>query len=166
MIAENIENIDKNNIIICEPIKNSIILHSNFYKIIYSNNYMSLNGLYILFKLNKINIIKDKIIFDISSNKSTVESICDFEKLLLNLITAVSKNKVYKIKEYFNNNCIKYCTNNTNLINSYNNNNFKNISKDTNFFILKISGIWETKENIGVTFKIISVNKYFNGLKF
>ena len=45
MFAEDLENIDYNNIIICDPIKNSIIDYSSFYKIIYSNSYISYNGL-------------------------------------------------------------------------------------------------------------------------
>ena len=64
MFAENIEDIDFNNIIINEPIKNSVIDHSNFYKVIYSNKNITLNGLFCLFKLNNINIVKDKILLN------------------------------------------------------------------------------------------------------
>jgi len=61
MFAEDLENIDYNNIIICDPIKNSIIDYSSFYKIIYSNSYVSYNGVFTIFRVNnvtKIIIIK------------------------------------------------------------------------------------------------------------
>ena len=37
-----------------------------------------------------------------------------------------------------------------------------NIASNSNYhyFILKISGLWETRENIGMTFKIIKINNY------
>jgi len=53
-------------------------------------------------------------------------------------------------------------------MNKFNNfNNLKllsnsNIASNSNYhyFILKISGLWETRENIGMTFKIIKINNY------
>lgn len=152
MIAENIENINTNHIIICDPIKNSVMQYSNFYKIVYSNELISLNGLYILFKLHNINQNKEKILFYYSDNKTHIDKISDIENYILNLIYS-NKNKVYKISELLNNGFIKYCYNDSSINNiNYNNNKYSNKS-----LILKISGLWETKENIGVTFKIILV---------
>jgi len=152
MIAENIENINTNHIIICDPIKNSVMQYSNFYKIVYSNELISLNGLYILFKLHNINQNKEKILFNYSDNKTHIDKISDIENYILNLIYS-NKNKVYKISELLNNGFIKYCYNDSSINNiNYNNNKYSNKS-----LILKISGLWETKENIGVTFKIILV---------
>lgn len=150
MIAENIDNINTNSIIICDPIKNSIMQYSNFYKIVYSNELLSLNGLYILFDLNKININKDKLIFNYSDNKDTIDKIAIIENYILNLI-ASNKNKIFKITELLSNGFIKYCSN------EINNNVYFNNMHDNKSLILKISGLWETKENIGVTFKIILI---------
>ena len=157
MIAENIENISTNNIIICDPIKNSIMQHSNFYKIVYSNNLLSLNGLYILFNLKMINQNKDKIIFNYLDNKFIIDQIAIIEEYILNLINS-NKNKIYKITELLTNGYIKYCYNdNLSYDNiSYNSINSTNSNKS---LILKISGLWETKENIGITFKIILIEK-------
>tara|TARA_X000000368_G_scaffold418956_1_gene421062 strand:+ start:8202 stop:8687 length:486 start_codon:yes stop_codon:yes gene_type:complete len=157
MIAENIENISTNNIIICDPIKNSIMQHSNFYKIVYSNNLLSLNGLYILFNLKMINQNKDKIIFNYLDNKFIIDQIANIEEYILNLINS-NKNKIYKITELLTNGYIKYCYNdNLSYDNiSYNSINSTNSNKS---LILKISGLWETKENIGITFKIILIEK-------
>jgi len=157
MIAENIENISTNNIIICDPIKNSIMQHSNFYKIVYSNNLLSLNGLYILFNLKMLNQNKEKIIFNYLDNKFIIDQIAYIEEYILNLINS-NKNKIYKITELLTNGYIKYCYNdNLSYDNiSYNSINSTNSNKS---LILKISGLWETKENIGITFKIILIEK-------
>tara|TARA_B100000945_G_C20120727_1_gene474696 strand:- start:101 stop:589 length:489 start_codon:yes stop_codon:yes gene_type:complete len=155
MIAENIHNIDTNNIIICDPIKNSIMQYSNFYKIIYSNELISLNGLYILFDLNKININKDKITFNYNDNKEIINKIELIEIHILNIIGS-NKNKIFKITELLSNGYIKYCYNDNN-INNINNIYYNNNYNNNKSLILKISGLWETKENIGVTFKIILI---------
>ena len=54
--------------------------------------------------------------------------------------------------------------NQNNSENNNENNSKKNITNlDNNkLFILKLSGIWETKDNLGLTFKIILVNKYID----
>ena len=164
MFAENLENIDYNNIILCDPIKNSIIDHSNFYKIIYSNNFISYNGLYALFSINNIEIIKDKIVFsnNNNNNNNTLNDLIKLEEYILKLCNKFKiKNINYKLKDYLTNNNFKFVYNddidkfkklNNKFLNNFNNNNF----------ILKISGLWETKENIGMTFKIVKINNYLS----
>ena len=154
MIAEHINDIDTNSIIICDPIKNSAMQYSNFYKIVFSNEFISLNGLYIIFDLKKVHHNKDKLVFNYSDNKDAIDKIAYIEKYILDLIYS-NKNRIYELLTYGN---IKYSYNDTpiNVGNKigYNNYNFTNKS-----IILKISGLWETKENIGVTFKLILLEK-------
>ena len=80
MFAEDLENIDYNNIIICDPIKNSIIDYSNFYKIIYSNSYISYNGVFTIFRVNNVTINKDKVFFNNNNNNNDENNIV-FNKL-------------------------------------------------------------------------------------
>ena len=170
MFAEDLENIDYNNIIICDPIKNSIIDYSSFYKIIYSNSYISYNGLFTIFKVNNVTINKDKVFFN---NNNDDENNIVFNKLkhIEEHITKLSsKSKIkkinYKLRDFLNNNYFKFVNNDDmNKFNNFNNfNNLKLLSNynssvvsnsDYHYFILKISGLWETRENIGMTFKII-----------
>tara|TARA_B110001452_G_scaffold266824_1_gene274727 strand:- start:2866 stop:3387 length:522 start_codon:yes stop_codon:yes gene_type:complete len=161
MIAENIIDMDFNNIIFCDPIKNSIIQHSFFYKLIYSNNFLSLNGVFALFNLRNIKINRDKIYFDYN-NKETIDKIINLEYQILKLLNT-NKNKVYKIKEILENNCFKF-SNNDIVIDeiNYAKNLNTNVKENNSFFIVKISGIWETKENYGVTFKFILINKFID----
>jgi len=39
-------------------------------------------------------------------------------------------------------------------------NNVNTINTKNYNFVLKISGLWESKESVGLTFKFIIVNKY------
>ena len=175
MFAEDLENIDYNNIIICDPIKNSIIDYSSFYKIIYSNSYTSYNGLFTIFKVNNVTINKDKVFFN---NNNDDENNIVFNKLkhIEEHITKLSsKSKIkkinYKLRDFLNNNYFKFVNNDDmNKFNNFNNfNNLKLLSNynssvvsnsDYHYFILKISGLWETRENIGMTFKIVKINNY------
>lgn len=175
MFAEDLENIDYNNIIICDPIKNSIIDYSSFYKIIYSNSYISYNGLFTIFKVNNVTINKDKVFFN---NNNDDENNIVFNKLkhIEEHITKLSsKSKIkkinYKLRDFLNNNYFKFVNNDDmNKFNNFNNfNNLKLLSNynssvvsnsDYHYFILKISGLWETRENIGMTFKIVKINNY------
>ena len=175
MFAEDLENIDYNNIIICDPIKNSIIDYSSFYKIIYSNSYVSYNGLFTIFKVNNVTINKDKVFFN---NNNDDENNIVFNKLkhIEEHITKLcSKSKIkkinYKLRDFLNNNYFKFVNNDDmNKFNNFNNfNNLKLLSNsnssvvsnsNNHYFILKISGLWETRENIGMTFKIVKINNY------
>jgi hypothetical protein len=75
----------------------------------------------------------------------------------LNLINN-SKTKLYKFKELYENQYFKYSL--CDDIDKFNNYKYVNtLDAKNNKFILKISGIWESKENIGLTFKIIITNK-------
>ena len=164
MFAEDIYNIDFNNIIVCDPIKNSIINQSIFYKLLYSNENASFNGVFGLFKLNIEDMNKDKIYFDKNKNKEIINNITQLENNILNKLNN-TKNKINKLKELFEFNNIKYSNNdvNNNLLKSkcfYNYSNKLSIKNDEIFLVLKISGLWETKQNIGITFKIILVNNY------
>lgn len=185
MIAEDIDNIKIDNLIISEPLKNSIIQSSNFYKINYSNEFITLNGLFFKFPLNKVKIDKDFIIFENSEfNNNQLKKLEKLENNLLNLINNINKKKNYKIIEIFKTNIVRFIYNDNyknnehlnsgdlsdenneiikNTIKTFNNkdndnynhyNDYHNDSKLQNI-ILKISGIWETKDNIGLTFKIL-----------
>ena len=126
-----------NNIYFNECVKNTIMNDSNFIRIIYSNKDLILNGIHI-----KINIYKE--INQIKSdnyNNETLIFIQDLEKDLLNKYNK-QKTQNNKIKEQ-----LHY------LINKINNSNIITAS-----YILKISGIWETSTNLGLTYKFIYLN--------
>lgn len=162
MISEDINNIDINNIIINEPIKNSILQYSNFYKLSYSNDIITFNGIFININLN--NIIKDnensRIILNYNDNIEIINKITQLEIDILNLLNIKNKIKQYKISEILKSYNFKYSSNEQNI--DLKNNHFFNNQKINNLFIIKISGIWETKEKYGITFKLININNFID----
>ena len=159
MICENLKSLDYNAIIINEPIKNSVLQYNYFYKLLYSTNIVVLTSIFTLFELNNVILENDKALFNKNtSNDSVFNKLIQLEEYLLNLINN-SKAKQYKFKELYENQYIKYSL--FDDIDKFNNYKYVNtLDEKNNKFILKISGIWESKENIGLTFKIIVANKY------
>ena len=147
-LVKKIEQYDENNIFFCEPIKNNIMLEGNFIRILYSTYNVTLNGVYLLIELNDIisekYYNKNKCSFNVNTHKELIEKIKVIEENLLKKIEIINKIPQYKIYEQLINGNIKFfCDNN---------------SKTTNSFILKISGIWETQINYGLTYKFTKIN--------
>ena len=124
VLDENNYNI--NNIFFYEPVKNTVMDDSKFIRIIYSDEHVILNGLYL--KL------------DIKNNNNVLDFLDKTEREILNKYK-INKNNVNK------NRCIKIQEQLQFLIN-------KNIPNKN--VIIKISGIWETNLIMGLTFKFIS----------
>ena len=160
MITENLENINNNNIILCEPVKNSVLSYNYFYKLLYSNHFLTFNGIYNKFTINDYEIEDNKISFKNSQqNKNVFNLLIELEKNILNLLST-NKIRVFKLKEIYNNLVFKFNQTDQPLKNIK---NLKEIEKMNNQnFILKISGIWESKDTIGLTFKIIIINKFYD----
>ena len=162
MISEKLQDLNYECIIINEPIKNSAVQYNYFYKLLYSTNIVSLTSIFLLFELNNLSFENDKIKFDKSVlNNSVFNKLIELEEHVLNLIRD-SKNKLFKLKELYENQVFKYSLgddneNINNYLNELNNNNNNN---NNNTFIIKISGIWESKDSIVLTFKFIKVHKY------
>lgn len=112
-----------------EPIKNSIIENGLFNRLIYSDLLMSLNGLYISFEEND----REKM-----AQKEIIDMLIELEKIIIFKIDINYKTCQYKIRDY-----LKH-------MNSRYGDDFK-----INKYILKISGIWETQQEYGITFKFL-----------
>ena len=138
---------NKKNIYFYEPIENTIIENSKFIKIIYSNEHLILNGLFILLNLNIKNIEnyfkKVKLNYDIQENKDILYNIYQIEREILNSYEKSCKKKIYNIFETLNTGYIK--------IYPINDSTIENI-------ILKISGIWESESEYGLTFKFLTIS--------
>lgn len=157
MISENLQDLNYEYIILNEPIKNSAVQYNYFYKLLYSTHIVSLTSIFLLFELNNLSFENDKIKFDKTTlNNSVFSKLIELEDHILNLIVD-PKNKLYKLKEIYENQFFKFSLSDDNEnINSYN--YLKHLNNRT--FIIKISGIWESKDSIGLTFKFIKVNKF------
>jgi len=169
MICENLQNLNYESIIINEPIKNSAVQYNYFYKLLYSTNIVTLTSIFVIFELNNLSYENDKIKFDKSAQNNTVfNKLIELEDYVLNLIRD-PKTKLFKLKELYENQFFKYTLNddtenlhNYNYVNEITNTNINaNINaNNSKTFIIKISGIWESKDSIGLTFKFIKANKF------
>lgn len=147
-IVKDIDQYDDNNTFFCEPIKNNVMTEGNFIRIIYSTCNIVLNGIYLLIPLNDVlcerYYTKYKCCFNVMRHKDIIDRVKSIEEELLKKINITSKIPQYKIFEQLKNGSLKIFTDVGN--------------KPTCSFILKISGIWETQYEFGLTYKFNAIN--------
>ena len=147
-IVKRIDQYDENNIYFCEPIKNNIMSDGNFIRILYSTPCIVLNGIYLLIQLNDVTLEKYynkyKCNFNIIAHNELIESLKSIEENILKRISFINKQPQFKVFEQIKNGNIK-------IFGDF-------VSKQNNLFILKISGIWETQQSYGLTYKFIKIN--------
>lgn len=141
-----------NNVIISDKSKNNIIENSFFYRMYYSNNLFSTNGIYIKFNLYDLEIEEyySKIKCNFSRyderNKMIIRQLTNIEHQILKNYIQLTQYPVYTIREQLMNYYIK-------LYHKDSNKHIGNISKLT--IILKISGLWLTNKEHGLTFRFV-----------
>ena len=148
-LVKQINQYNDNYVFFSDPIKNNVINEGSFIRILYSTHNLLLNGIYLLVTFN--DIICEKYFskytcnFNTLQHKNLINNIKIIEQNLLKKINIVNKIPQFKIYEQIKNGNIKIFTD------VHNNNNNQSL------FILKISGIWETQLNFGLTYKFIKV---------
>ena len=146
-LVKSIDQYNDKSIFFCEPIKNNIMTDGNFIRILYSTQNFVLNGIYLL--INLTDVICDKFYskykcyFNISNHKDIIDHLKIIEEELLKKYKT-TKIPSYKIYEQIRCGFIK-------IFNDVGN-------KQHCSFILKISGIWETPHNYGLTYKFLRIN--------
>uniref|UniRef100_A0A6C0D524 Uncharacterized protein n=1 Tax=viral metagenome TaxID=1070528 RepID=A0A6C0D524_9ZZZZ len=144
--------------------KKNVIIDGNFTKMIYSNENFSMNGSYFEFPI-EINHLekygnKTTILFNPQS-KTNSHIIQNFSKLEAAIIDYYRQNHqsnskiVHTLAKQLNSGSIK-------IYKEYNYSNIEHVENEaidiSNITcILKISGIWETVNEIGLTFKLFRV---------
>jgi hypothetical protein len=121
--------------------------NSNFLRVNYSNELFILNGIFIKFTLNLQTIEKSfnkfKCLFEVKSHHDIVLKFTEIEKHMMEKCNTNHKTPIYRISDQLNNGFLKIFN--------------EAVCKDTNHFILKIYGIWETECEYGLTYKFISI---------
>jgi hypothetical protein len=147
-IVKRLDQYNENYIYFCDPIKNNVMCEGNFIRILYSTNYVVFNGIYLLLQLNDVIFEKYynkyKCIFNVNTHNFLIDKIKNIEENILKKISLHDKQPQFKIYEQIKNGNIKI----------FGDNNLKNNS----LYTLKISGIWETQNNYGLTYKFIKIN--------
>lgn len=150
-IVKNLDQYDENNLFFCDPIKNNVMNEGKFMRILYSNELFVLNGIYLVFTIYTTHIDKYynkyKLTFDRDMHSSIVSRLQYIEHSVLSHSPIKHKMPQYKIYDQLKNNHIKIFIDPK-----------QTITTSANVFLLKISGIWETDANYGVTYKFIKMN--------
>ena len=141
------------NIIFLESKKNNI-MNGNFIKMLYSTQYFTMNGIFIDFPIQNFEKKeyngKKILFFDTFENNELISQISKIESNIIHLFIkneythngSIHRKKIVNtIHSQMINGMIKYY-------------NYMNTSESNHFYI-KISGIWETDLDIGLTYKII-----------
>lgn len=155
-ILKTLDQYNPTNLYFCDTIKNNVMPNGNFIRILYCMFNFTMNGIYLHIPFRNVEVEKyyqkHKFIFDKDEHSDIVKKIIDIEKNILFRIQGNMDNKSpqFKVKEQVTNGCIKLHLPDLTF-------DTKNVS-----LVLKISGIWETEFNYGLTYKFSRVEPVFN----
>ena len=156
-ILLDINEFNLDNIFLMESKENTII-NGKFIKILYSNENFTMNGIYLDFPLvdyeRKNFNGKNILYFDIKRNFDLISRFSKMENDIIHFFMKycdVKKKMINTIERQLKNGMIKYY--------NYTISNKRSFSLETsnnlNRIYLKISGIWETDTDFGITYKFI-----------
>lgn len=142
-IYHTINNIDVNKITICNPTANKFSNYDKFYKILYNINGMTMNSIFLLVDIESLNVVEEhkkyKATFNIDD--SIIEKIKRLEISILEKANyLLQKDIILNCNYNLLNNKFIYSTN--------------AISKKNKKIYIRISGIWESNNQIGLTTKM------------
>ena len=134
---------NENYLFFCDPIKNNIMLNGHFIRLIYSTKHVTMNSIYLIlpFKILGMSKYYNKCKYDIELTNE-IEKIKNMEMSILRKLNTHGKTPQYNIYEHMQKGCIK---------------NVCDYKEESNTLVLKISGIWETDEQYGITYKFIAI---------
>lgn len=158
-------------------LKNNIIIEGNFSKIIYADSNVTFNGLYLHFQIVPINTHTMNF-YDLNYfNSNIIKQLICLEHDIIEYykeLYKIKKNSVYSLKNQLNTGNIKLYNYNlkskpltvipiSTQTQQYNHPYYQQHSQHMSAntfvksFVLKISGIWENKDSLGITYKIIEI---------
>lgn len=147
-ISLDMDQYNEKSIMISEKTKNNIMSQGDFYRLYFSTSDLILNGLHITFELKNISIEKyfNKIKCQFENNlfnNHIVSNIKKIETSLLRKYNNINFNPVHRVEEQLRNKYIKIFDENYISIGNY----------TSIKFVLKISGIWSSNKDYGLTFR-------------
>ena len=145
-----IKDYNSGNLILSEKQRNNILQGSDFYRIYYSDEDLSLNGIYMQYNINNINIQKYfnkiKCIFENDVNVTEVKKILELEKnIMQHFAKFIGKKPEFIIEKQLKQGFIKIFTEKNIVYGKYRKINL----------ILKISGLWVQNDKYGLTFRFL-----------
>jgi len=147
-VVLDIDDFKLENVFFQDSVKNTVMDNSNFIRTLYSTNLFTLNGIFLKTNINTSYVEKYfnkyKCIFDKELNRTVIDKMLLIEKNILQKVEIKNKNAAYRIEDQLSGGNIKLFTD--------------NLEKSLeNQYIFKISGIWETETDYGVTYKFMNI---------
>ena len=144
---------NKNFLMLSEKTKNNIMNDGYFYRLYYSDEYGTSKGLFLGFELQQVSIEKYfnklKCGFNTTGNSNIIGFIKAVEKSILDIMPEKQgKYPTYRIEEQLQNGFIKIF---------YNSNQTQPTKYASVKLLLKISGIWTSAKEYGVTFRFFFI---------
>lgn len=143
-IVHNITEFNIDDIYFNKSINNTVLNNGKFTRVLYSTELYTINSLLYNIKIHNLtlehNYNKFKCYFSKEKNKDICNKIITMENEILEY-SGIHKKKQLYISEQLDKGCIKLFDNEN--------------TKQTKELILKISGIWETDTDYGLTYKFI-----------
>lgn len=156
-LALDISQVSVDNIVYCDTKRNAVFEGGHFTKFIYSDSSMIMNTLYVYLPIDieyPLLISEPsgilQLMFSPTENANLIHTMSQLEhKLLVHYMSyfgITNKNKTYSVTSFLQKGVIKVVT-------SANHHVFSSHVK----LLMKISGIWETQNAIGLTYKIMEI---------
>jgi hypothetical protein len=145
---------DPHFIMLSEKTKNNVLNGGDFYRLYYSDEEATYNGLYVAFALQNTTVEKYfnkiKCCFSQKENRQVIEAIKGIEKsILAQAPDAENKHSVHRMEEQLNNDYIKLFTE---VHPNYG-------SAARLELLLKVSGIWSNANEYGITFRFFFIHR-------
>jgi hypothetical protein len=151
-VVLDIADVDRRNLYYCEPVTNTVMDVSVFVRTGYTDELITMNGLYIHcpFCISKVDKYYQnyKFMFDYNQNMDLIDGLIKIERMIIQCHNVHNLIPVYKLRDQLLSLHIRVfenveCSTNTLEPGDYN-------------FTLKISGIWQNGDSCGLTFKFFS----------
>jgi hypothetical protein len=147
-----IKDVHKRNLFYCDPVNNTVMDDSVFVRTGYSNEMFTLNGIYLncTLHVNKVDkyFHKYKYMFDYNSNMELIDGLVKLERDIIANYNINGLVPVYKLRDQLLSLHIRVFENDETLVIPLDSGEYT--------FTLKISGLWQTSESCGLTFKFFS----------
>jgi len=162
IISIDMQKISLENIFLLETKRNNI-MNGNFTKITYSNELFTMNGIYVLCPIDVYSVEKImnkkqvRLNPSISTNSLLIQEVSKFENRLLDYYRQ-SRNCDRKVSNLLSKQlqggCIK-------VYKDFGNDADSPCPTNSMQYVIKISGIWESPEEIGLTYKLFEANENY-----
>ena len=134
--------------------KNNMLMEGIFTKLIYTNEWFTMNGLYINIPIEiqgiDTNHYKQTVFFSVSQYSTLLHQLDLLEQNILARYTPSDKNKH---KSFLLMQSLKL-----GYFRIFKSDNFPTTKKKITGFVLKISGIWENAQEYGLSYKIMDTS--------